>query len=544
MKRLNNRDSAMLWWLLTLVITTHAGTMVMGTNFWGGQKVVNPWNNEWVWSEEVYRTEGQAFESDPSNPWNPYWLEELQPYAILRFMDWMKTNGSTITDWSMRTDKTYRYQDALFGDKNPPGGIAYEWLIDLCNRTNTHMWVCIPHGVISRDGPRRGANNYCRKLAILIKHGVDMGNSNLDDAAFADLAAMSRDQLIAAGGVATVEPLDDSRKVYVEYSNEVWNFAFDDQFDWCKREGLAMGLGFDADHRAPERFFAWASLRAFEEFEAVFGTNSPRLKKILGGRHASGGGDLSLMAGVLGNSLPVPTNEAGTTADAFAVAPYFGNKTCKEQGNPDCFNIKGTDPDVIEHMRYSLGYVEMRLAQAKHVADSCGLELIAYEGGQHLTNSCEIPNLRQEMYQLYLDYFTMAEKYITDFVHYTHGGQQDDQNCWGVVASTTNGAAVGIKESQLTVEGQESMPTLEETIRKYPKYRAIVDYVASGSSATAPAARPETSRFETAVSTAPALYDLSGRRIVRNPGANPRIVPAGVYLMPSSHLRAVTALLP
>ena len=62
------------------------------------------------------------------NVWNPEFLEEIDFYTVLRFMDWLPTNKSAITSWSQRRLPTDADQTAKFGaDK----GVAYEWMVDL-----------------------------------------------------------------------------------------------------------------------------------------------------------------------------------------------------------------------------------------------------------------------------------------------------------------------------------------------------------------------------------------------------------------------------
>jgi len=74
------------------------------------------------------------------DPWNPQFLKDIAVFRSLRFMDWDNTNGSAREKWSERPQKTAARQ-------NP---VAYEWMIDLCNRNNPDMWVTIPHRTITR----------------------------------------------------------------------------------------------------------------------------------------------------------------------------------------------------------------------------------------------------------------------------------------------------------------------------------------------------------------------------------------------------------
>jgi hypothetical protein len=108
-------------------------------------------------------------------PWCAEWLEKLEPFRSLRFMDWGLTNNSTLKRWDDRPrigDYTYTLR-----------GVPYEWMIDICNLKKADCWVCIPH---------EADDDYIRKMAELFRDG-----------------------------------LDPSLKIYVEYSNEIWNWMFD-----------------------------------------------------------------------------------------------------------------------------------------------------------------------------------------------------------------------------------------------------------------------------------------------------------------------------
>jgi hypothetical protein len=106
--------------------------------------------------------------------WSPSFLNRWRGVACLRFMDWMETNNSKISHWAERPT----LEDATFSDR----GVALEWMIELCNRLKCDAWFCMPH--LADD-------DYVRRFASMVK-----------------------------------APLDPKLKVYVEYSNEVWNAQF------------------------------------------------------------------------------------------------------------------------------------------------------------------------------------------------------------------------------------------------------------------------------------------------------------------------------
>jgi len=113
-----------------------------------------------------------GFENSKS-PFHPLFKKRLEPFAYFRFMDWGGTNNSEQKEWSDRRDPRDMRQ------KQPT---AYEYMIQLSNETDRDPWICIPH---------KASDDYVRELAQLLK-----------------------------------ESLEPERKVYVEYSNEIWNGAF------------------------------------------------------------------------------------------------------------------------------------------------------------------------------------------------------------------------------------------------------------------------------------------------------------------------------
>lgn len=104
---------------------------------------------------------------------------------VLRSMDFVATNGNLQREWSERRrleELTYYgyARDVGYGWQGK--GAPWETFILLCNLLDKDAWVNVP--VFASD-------DYVRQLATLLKN--------------------------------TLEP---GRKIYVEYSNEVWNFGF------------------------------------------------------------------------------------------------------------------------------------------------------------------------------------------------------------------------------------------------------------------------------------------------------------------------------
>jgi len=138
----------------------------------------------------------------------------IAKFAVIRFMDFTATNWSQQVEWSDRTLPTHPSQqidDPAYGWEGR--GAAWEYAIALANETKKDMWINIPV---------KASDDYVKKLATLIRDG---GN-----------------------GFA---PLDPSLRIYVEYSNELWNGGFaqtNTNHDLAVAEVAAGGSPLDYDH--------------------------------------------------------------------------------------------------------------------------------------------------------------------------------------------------------------------------------------------------------------------------------------------------------
>ena len=368
--------------------------MDLGTNFW---------NLGWHKPSDCFRDVRNVTEDDP---WNPQFLKEIAIYSSFRFMDWDVTNNSQRRTWPERTPK-----DAT---KQIP--VAYEWMIDLCNRMDADMWVTIPHLTITAQSGDVPAD-YALRLCVLVKTGVDMGTVDLVPM-LDRLGAMDASALIKAGGVRTSDPLDADLKLYVEYSNETWNGMFK-QSHFCCDQGLALGLHKDR-WTAGFRYHAWAAIRLFRAADLVFGADSPRVIKVLATQSSN--------AWVAGQHQLVMQNPKlnpwQVQADAIATAPYFGHK------------VEGDAPDTVEQLRAAIAKSADQSARHKAIADRHGLTLMAYEGGQHITKEARAINRHPVMYDLYQEYLRAMAPYYSHFSHYCHVGQAGDRGAWGCIEYT------------------------------------------------------------------------------------------------------------
>ncbi|RYG67422.1 hypothetical protein EON80_13600, partial [bacterium] len=114
-------------------------------------------------------------EAKDSSTFSQPFLEKLAPFSTLRFMDFLNTNNNPVKSWDQRTTSKNASQA---GEK----GGALEYVVELANLTDKDIWVNVPD---------QADDDYARQMATLLKNG-----------------------------------LEKERKVYVEFSNEVWNWGF------------------------------------------------------------------------------------------------------------------------------------------------------------------------------------------------------------------------------------------------------------------------------------------------------------------------------
>ena len=319
-----------------------------------------------------------------SEPFHPDFIASLAPYRNLRFMDWQHTNNNDLQRWGDRTT-VGSYTQTL------PAGAAHEFLIALANQTDKDPWICLPHGA---------DDDYVRRTARLYR-----------------------------------DTLDPHLELYVEYSNETWNFMFT-QTDYVQDRGAALGL--DASRwTAGQKFVARRSAEIFRIFAEEYGAaQRHRFVAVLATQAANAG----LSAERLDAFQDPSVNPTGEHPDALAIAPYFG------------VNYEpGTPVPTAEQVATTLSTASIAeafdstRAQAA-VADAHGLRLVCYEGGQHfvgilgaesnsaLNTALHAGNRDPRMEDRYREYLAGLEQLGVDlFVNFTHVGEWSQYGSWGVL---------------------------------------------------------------------------------------------------------------
>ncbi|HPM81706.1 MAG TPA: hypothetical protein PLF81_13450 [Candidatus Anammoximicrobium sp.] len=317
------------------------------------------------------------------NPFHPVFLQRWQGVACLRFMDWMHTNGSKLSRWSERPTS----DEATFTVK----GVALETMIDLANRLDADPWFCIPH--LADD-------DFVRRFAELVKR-----------------------------------QLEPERKVYVEYSNEVWNGMFE-QSRWAGQQGQKRGFA-DKPWEAAWRYTACRSVQIFDIWEQVFG-GTKRLVRVLPTQGAN----------PYVSERVVEFQDAYRHADALAIAPYITcNVPVQGQGLTTAVVEKWTVAQALDHMEKTSLPESIRWIEGqKKVADKYGLKLVAYEGGQHMvgvgggennetvTRLFHAANRHPRMGEIYRQYYAAWTAAGGDlFCYFSSVGSWSKWGSWGIL---------------------------------------------------------------------------------------------------------------
>ncbi|MHC5053627.1 MAG: hypothetical protein ACYTKD_02795 [Planctomycetota bacterium] len=317
-----------------------------------------------------------TYEEDPF--WPPF-LERTGRFKVIRFMDWMKTNNSEVREWADRPTPAYVSQ----GHK----GVAVEHMIDLSNRLHADPWFCMPH---------LASDDYVRKFAEMAR-----------------------------------ERLDPPLRVYVEYSNEVWNGQFRQQ-RWAGERGLELKLA-DKHWSAAWRYYSQRSVEIFAIWEKALG-GTDRLVRVLASQSANPYVSKQIM----------DHREAFRHADALAIAPYFGGRFGSRKTADEIAKL--SVDEILDRCRGHIAEVTKTVRAQVEAASERGLEVIAYEGGQHLVghggaeNNKELKELfhaanrHPRMRDLYLEYLAgWREAGGRTFAVFSSVGRYSKWGSWGMM---------------------------------------------------------------------------------------------------------------
>jgi hypothetical protein len=290
-------------------------------------RAIHVWMPDWQGRSFV----GQAWSPGADfSPFHPLFLERLAPFGTLRFMGMQETNSSDIRTWSDRRGAdAIRQGSGSGGSPSEPivNGLSVEYMVQLANDLDADAWFNMPHMA--------------------------------DDAFVRNFATYVRDHL---------EP---QRRVYVEWSNEIWNFGYGfEGSQWVAEQALLPAhAGLDhwqvAGREAKRDLDIWSD---------VFAAEPARLVRVVGG-----------WAAVDWVTNRVAESMEGSF-DAIAIAPYLTLDDRQRASYSAATTVDQVLADTRLAIATSREWVERHAALATEWAGRLGrpIGLLAYEGGPHL----------------------------------------------------------------------------------------------------------------------------------------------------------------
>lgn len=316
-------------------------------------------------------------------------------------MDWMATNNSEQSTWENRP----KVEDATYTKK----GVPLEIMIELANRLQANPWFNMPH---------KATDEYMTNFAQMVK-----------------------------------ERLDPNLKVYVELSNEIWNWMFT-QSHYALEQGKSR-WGEDKG----DAFVQWYGMRVAQMsdiWKRTFGNQRDRVISVMATQTAWKG----LENSVLDCSLWVAEGNRPCyqhDIDVYAITGYFSGNLGSEKNQSTVESwLKDADGG------FNRAFTQLKqgsvLAEQtgddslvgaanifkyhQQVAQQKGLQLVAYEGGQHLVNpnSDKLTeffialNRRPEMYDLYSQLLeSWRQAGGTLFMNFSDIGTPSKWGSWGAL---------------------------------------------------------------------------------------------------------------
>lgn len=380
------------------------------------------------------------------NPFNPDFLEDLEKYSVIRFMDWQRTNESIQTDFEGRTSPEFYSWGVEYSATRPfstPGltqgnytrtfpGAPWEACILLGKLTGKGIWICIPW--------------------------------QLDTSGIQAMARRFRDEFPA------------TQKIYLEFGNEPWNTAFEQGREYRDNNvALAYARGLPtptSNYQGRQMLQAFDSIRAWNLWEAEFGASfSTRVIRVLSSQSTSPDWTRDILGGTNGfGRTDVNPNQA-TWPDAITIAPYVGSGFIRGWSDDRRLPPPDGQGETAQQAQdwlianrnrdYMIGELKTRIADlvtqnvldhltnAKRFTDNSQIPMISYEGGQHYV--LQPPYLQEEgdpfydavfnvyrhqdMYQFYRDYLDAWETVNPGalFCPYNECQNYEDSGGWGTL---------------------------------------------------------------------------------------------------------------
>lgn len=281
---------------------------------------------------------------------NPDYIARIRPMHALRFMPWTNPRANEAVEWNQRVGiGAAHYTGAK--------GVPAERMIDLANAINATPFVSIPY---------KASDDYMKQYARMVKNR-----------------------------------LRKNQKVYVEFSNEMWNTIFPGTTYAARKADQLWKFPYKKEAAGKRRVLLasnWYAKRSVEMcriWKQEFGGQRNRVRCMVG--------TLNSVPWVGQEIVDCPlwkeANGCGRYFDAFGVGPYFGDYIAKKE-HRDTVRSWTRDADggksrLFQEILHggvvknsppggAMTHLKNQLYANKKIADKYRLEMVAYEGGQHL----------------------------------------------------------------------------------------------------------------------------------------------------------------
>ena len=375
-------------------------------------------------------------DSYQSQLFHPHFLAKIAPYHELRFMDWMQTNESTQKEWVNRP----QLAQAHYSTKQ---GVPLEIMVALANRTGTDPWFNMPH--MATDG-------YIYQFANQTLHSLYPG-----------------------------------QKVYVEYSNEVWNRYFR-HGDWVEDAGIQEWSNPAVPSYTKRlNWYGKRSTEMCEIWKTVWGDQSDRVVCVVGAQTVNTWIGEQALDCPLWEDAPCYEQKI----DAIAIAPYFGQYlghlsnqpvvqswTNQPDGGLDLLFTELITGGIVPNSppNGAVAYTIAKMQAYESVADDRGIALVSYEGGQHLVDVSGLEN-NDDVISLFTEanrdprigvaYAPLLNEWANmngkQFLHYLNVEKPGDSGSWGALEHLHTDSSPKFS-ALMDFSAQESSPPLTTPI--------------------------------------------------------------------------------
>ncbi|MEQ9404746.1 MAG: T9SS type A sorting domain-containing protein [Cyclobacteriaceae bacterium] len=289
-------------------------------------------NVQLIFPEYVDNYSSEKFRSD--------FIELVQSFDVLRFMKPLRVENNTVVDWSDRTT-SYSFSYYLDVENQVLPGMPYSEIIELSNLTGTDPWICVPH---------MASDEYVDSLALLFH-----------------------------------DNLEEERRVYVEYSNEAWNPAYPEKWQYMLDQGVLLNLATSTNEELAEleaihRFYTKRSFEIFQIFNDTY-LNADRVVRV----HATQSDPF--VADLIFDAYNLPSvNPNNLMPDAVAIASYIGVSMFDDFQVQNLEVCDHTAQELLDTLRMRINNEMIGLLERyATLSNERGIDLFAYEGGQHVT---------------------------------------------------------------------------------------------------------------------------------------------------------------